>query len=78
MADLRFVIWSNEHRRFWMPAWNGYTWSLTEAGRYSQAEVEAICRQPNIAVRDGEEPNEVALLAPECVAMITTPEPSNY
>lgn len=73
MADLRFVIWSNEHRRFWMPAWRGYTWMLSQAGRYSEAEADAICRQANIAVPEGDEPNEVMLLAPECVAMITTP-----
>jgi hypothetical protein len=71
MAELQFVIWSNEHRRFWMPAWNGYTWTLSEAGRYSEAEADVIVRQANIALPPGEEPNEVMLLAPECLEIIT-------
>ncbi len=77
MPELRYVIWSNEHRRFWNPAWRGYTWLLSEAGRYTKAEADAIVLQANIAVREGEEPNEVILLAPECVGMVTAaPESS--
>lgn len=40
-----YLVWSNEHRRWWGPFHNGYVQRLSEAGRYSLSEALAICRQ---------------------------------
>lgn len=39
----QFLIWSNEHRAWWGPGWNGYTPRLKEAGRYSRQHALRIC-----------------------------------
>lgn len=65
MTQDRYLIWSDEHRRWLEP--HGYTWTIGLAGRYTFAEAEAICRQANIAVAKGDQPNEVMVLAPECI-----------
>lgn len=60
MAD--YLIWSNEHRAWWMPGRCGYTTLTHEAGRYSEAAADAILRQANY--NPAPPPNEVKCLAP--------------
>jgi hypothetical protein len=38
-----FLIWSNEHRRWWGPYERGYVGKVSEAGRYSRERALAIC-----------------------------------
>jgi hypothetical protein len=66
MPEQQFLIWSNEHRMWWRAGHLGYTSLIRHAGRYARAEAKSICTQANIA-RDGMEPNEVFVLAPECI-----------
>lgn len=61
VAELRYVIWSNEHRCFWKLPGHGNTWTLSDAGRYSKAEADAILS-----------PDDVILLAPEYVELVAT------
>ena len=42
-----WVIWSEEHGAWWRPGKWGYTRSLREAGRYPEAEANAIAEQAN-------------------------------
>lgn len=37
-----YVIWSLRHHGWWRPARAGYTTYLVEAGRFTQADVEAL------------------------------------
>ena len=69
MTDVtaRYVIWSNEHGRWWRSNQCGYTAILSEAGRYCEIEATAICDGANIAIDEDAEPNEVMLLAPEAM-----------
>jgi hypothetical protein len=39
-----YLVWSNEHGRWWGPGHRGYVKSMRRAGRYSRAEALAICR----------------------------------
>ena len=41
--DLRWMIWSNEHRAWWRPSSCGYTRKIEEVGLYSYAEAKSIC-----------------------------------
>jgi hypothetical protein len=42
--DERFaVVWSNEHRAWWGPAFHGYTRGLDDAGRYTLNDAIKIC-----------------------------------
>lgn len=63
----RYLIWSNEHGRWWRSGWRGYTSVIAEAGRYVYCEADLICRQANIHLPEGHEPNEVVVLAPEYI-----------
>lgn len=53
MADGNFLIESLEHNRgdgviiWWGPHQRGYTTSLSRAGRYSEEEARAICKEAN-------------------------------
>lgn len=50
MSDYKnklWLIWSNEHRRYWKPARLGYTDSPSEAGRYTFEEAAEICAEAN-------------------------------
>ena len=60
MAD-EFLIWSEEHGRWWKPAERGYTSQLATAGRYSRERAEAIVRSANF----GSAFNEIAVPVPE-------------
>lgn len=49
MADeLKYLVWSNEHRAWWGPDHRGYTRIIGKAGRYDRAEALRIAR-----TRDG-------------------------
>jgi hypothetical protein len=37
-----FLIYSNQHGRWWRPGKSGYTQVIEEAGRYPRAEAEKI------------------------------------
>lgn len=37
-----FLIWSNQHQRWWGPNGCGYTPWIEDAGRYEEADAEAI------------------------------------
>lgn len=38
-----YLVWSHEHSRWWGPGFNGYTPSMSEAGRYTRAQALDIC-----------------------------------
>jgi hypothetical protein len=42
------LIWSEEHGAWWRAGSRGYTVSMREAGRYTRAEADQICRSANI------------------------------
>lgn len=60
----KYLIWSNEHAAWWRPNRLGYTAIISQAGRYSREEAETICERAN-QHRQGKEPHEVMVLAPE-------------
>jgi hypothetical protein len=67
-----YLIWSNEHGRWWAPDRRGYTAIIGEAGRYSEAEAREICARANQYRPEGAEPHEGMVLAPEAI-----PEPED-
>ena len=67
--DADWLIWSNEHGSWWMPAHRGYTIRYSEAGRYSFKEAIQICRdagfrRSTFSHYDIKTPNECMMLAP--------------
>ena len=67
MLSRDWLIWSNEHGAWWRPDSAGYTNKVESAGRYSEAEAKAICRNGG-SPRSGSRnkgPYEVAVLSPE-------------
>ncbi len=65
--DQDYLIWSNQHGRWWGPNSLGYTTIISEAGRYARRSAEVICANANIAIAEGAEPDEVMVLAPEAI-----------
>lgn len=75
----RYLIWSNQHGRWWRPGRRGYTTAIEVAGRYSRAEAEMIVDQSTLGgqlVRHDVDPvdgrpyeylDEVMVLAPESI-----------
>lgn len=45
--EQKFYIWSNEKLAFWRPARSGYTFNITEAGKYDFEEAVQICKDAN-------------------------------
>jgi hypothetical protein len=43
--DEVYLIWSNEHRRWWGPGERGYVGRVSEAGRYKRDHALAICQR---------------------------------
>lgn len=39
-----YLVWSNEHRRWWGPGRRGYVNELSRAGRYNYRQAIEICR----------------------------------
>jgi hypothetical protein len=74
---ITYLIWSNEHGRWWRPNKAGYTSRISAAGRYRQDEACAIVDDANRHLPNGAEPREVMVLSPECNgAVLDTPEAS--
>jgi hypothetical protein len=61
-----WLIWSNEHGRWWRPAQAGYTSLIEQAGRYPRSVADMIIRDSNW----GGNINEMAVLAPEAFDLI--------
>jgi len=59
----RWVVWSEEHHQWWGPGGFGHTPSLRLAGRYTEAEAEAIAYKANRYLPAGTF-NEVAMPDP--------------
>lgn len=36
--EVKFLLWSNKHQKWWLPDENGYTSDVDEAGRFSEWE----------------------------------------
>lgn len=76
-----FVIWSNEHRMWWLADRSGYTQYVEEAGRYSFTQASEIVASSTVDGRlgtietdpvTGEEytrQSEVLVMAPEAVKL---------
>jgi hypothetical protein len=56
---MKFLIWSNEHKAWWGPNWNGYTPFRYQAGVYHQATAISICRDANRGQNINDLPNEM-------------------
>ena len=41
---MMYLVWSNEHRRWWGPGSCGYVKRVSDAGRYSRENAIEICR----------------------------------
>ncbi|WP_138465333.1 hypothetical protein [Poseidonocella sp. HB161398] len=41
--ELDYLVWSNEHRRWWGKRKRGYVTELAEAGRFTRAEALLKC-----------------------------------
>jgi hypothetical protein len=65
MSERKYLIWSNEHGRWWAPHSCGYASIISNAGRYTKKEAAEICDGANKYIPDAEVPNEVMVLAPE-------------
>ena len=61
----KYLVWSNEHRAWWGPNYQGYLLTISHAGRYSLREATIICTNANAYLPATSEPNEVMVLAPE-------------
>jgi hypothetical protein len=65
-----YLIWSHQHRGWWRPAAWGYTGSLFEAGRFTQAaaDKELGWAEHREWLEDGR-PHEVVITAPSLAEM---------
>jgi len=61
-AEGVWLVWSEEHGAWWGAGKTGYTRSIVDAGRYSEAEAKGIEDNANRHLRQGF--NEVALPDP--------------
>lgn len=43
----KWLIWSNEHKAWWLPPNHGYTQKASEAGRYCFEDAVTICTDAN-------------------------------
>lgn len=48
MAMMKYVIWSEEHRRWWRDGGWGYTDKLTEAGIFLEPRARSIVQSANV------------------------------
>lgn len=63
----QYLVWSNEHQAWWAPYECGYISIISQAGRYDRSMAARICQSANAYLAEGREPNEVMVLAPECI-----------
>lgn len=59
-----WLIYSREHDAWWGPGHVGYTRIMSQAGRYTTEEADAIVKQANIA-QPPSDVHEFMMLAPE-------------
>jgi len=64
-ANSPWLVWSHEHNAFWRPDRAGYTPKIEQAGRYSRAEAEKICRDARYGQGENVLPPEICFPAPE-------------
>ena len=65
MSEAIWLIWSNEHGRWWAPGRMGYRAFIGQAGRYTIEEASQIVEDANRYQGEHAIPNEVKVLAPE-------------
>lgn len=63
----QYLVWSNEHQAWCAPNKRGYISVISKAGRYGRDTAAQICRHANAFIDKDAEPNEVMVLAPECL-----------
>jgi hypothetical protein len=56
---MKFLIWSNEHDRWWKSNANGYTEYEDQAGLFSFNEAATICLDANKYQMPNAKPNEM-------------------
>jgi hypothetical protein len=75
-----YLVFSWEHNAFWSPDRCGYTRFIERAGRYSQADAEAICRNADYRTEIERKradqhtpPSEICFPAPEAMVAASPP-----
>jgi hypothetical protein len=63
-----YVIWSNEHSRWWGHSMRGYVSSLAEAGRYERAIAMEIARKARVGWDGKAPPNEIPVREVDALA----------
>jgi hypothetical protein len=75
MTDI-YLIWSNEHTAWWRPDRCGYTYSITDAGRYQREEALRICSGANYGfIQDYTGPNEIPVLLADALETMNAKPP---
>jgi len=70
MSETLYVIWSEEHGRWWR--YSGYTYSLEEAARFTKEQADKIVKEGNLeiipetGVKGDRTFNEIAIPDPLC------------
>lgn len=59
-----FLIWSEEHHRWWGPGGYAYCDSILQASRYTETEAFQICDEANRYLRPGEPLREIPVPDP--------------
>jgi len=57
--EMRFCVWSNEHRAWWRPKSCGYTVDREKAGEYTLKRAKEICDGANRGITDNKTPDEI-------------------
>lgn len=53
MSGVVYLLWSGKHKQWWKPNGWGYTASIDEAGRFSEADaVKNVVRSANCGILD--------------------------
>lgn len=72
IAQLRapdsYVVWSNEHARWWAPGSSGYVATLKEAGRYSRQHALQICKDARGGWNGQSPPPEIPVRTIDAIA----------
>lgn len=58
----QWLVWSNEHGKWWGPNGGGYTTKRSMAGRYTLEKAADICSRANSGLKDNQPPDETMLL----------------
>jgi hypothetical protein len=66
MNEIRYLIWSEEHQAWWRANATGYTRSIYQAGRFTQAQAHDIVKSANAFLDPSMDPplNEIAIPDP--------------